>query len=103
MCGARREDRGRDDEEDAHYTNIGCWYSRCTSAGHASSLDSQHDAKPSKLTGRSVVTRKCADWEESVMKEQEPNPASAKEQAEGSRENVNVDFPAPKETGSNKK
>jgi len=36
------------------------------------------------------------------MKEQEPNPASAKEQAEGSRENVNVDFPAPKETGSKK-
>ena len=34
------------------------------------------------------------------MTEKEPNPASAKEQAEGSRENVNVDFPAPKETGS---
>ena len=34
------------------------------------------------------------------MKQQEPNPASAKEQAEGSRENVNVDFPAGKETGS---
>jgi hypothetical protein len=27
------------------------------------------------------------------MRKEEPNPASAKEQAEGSRENVNVDFP----------
>ena len=27
------------------------------------------------------------------MNKEEPNPASAKEQAEGSRENVNIDFP----------
>lgn len=27
------------------------------------------------------------------MNREEPNPASSKEQAEGSRENVNVDFP----------
>ena len=33
------------------------------------------------------------------MKEQEPNPASAKEQAEGSRENVNVDFKPGKQSG----
>lgn len=28
------------------------------------------------------------------MNREEPNPASAKEKAEGSRENVNVDFPS---------
>jgi hypothetical protein len=33
------------------------------------------------------------------MKTEEPKPASAKEQAEGSRENVNVDFPAEKKSG----
>ena len=32
------------------------------------------------------------------MDRQEPNPASAKEQAEGSRENVNVDAKRPKRT-----
>jgi hypothetical protein len=32
------------------------------------------------------------------MKREEPNPASAKEQAEGSRENVNVDFPEGKKS-----
>jgi hypothetical protein len=36
------------------------------------------------------------------MTPQEPNPASAKEQAEGSRENVNVDFPAGKGSDSSK-
>jgi hypothetical protein len=33
------------------------------------------------------------------MKNEEPNPASAKEQAEGSRENVNVDSPQGKKSG----
>jgi hypothetical protein len=34
------------------------------------------------------------------MNNTEPNPASAKEQAEGSRENVNVDRPQPGKRGS---
>ena len=33
------------------------------------------------------------------MKNEEPNPASAKEQAEGSRENVNVDSSRGKKSG----
>jgi hypothetical protein len=34
------------------------------------------------------------------MNREEPNPASAKEQAEGSRENVNLDGPPGKKRGS---
>lgn len=34
------------------------------------------------------------------MKREEPDPASAKEQAEGSRENVNVDCPPPETCGT---
>jgi hypothetical protein len=34
------------------------------------------------------------------MKREEPNPASAKEQAEGSRENVNANCPPPEKCGS---
>lgn len=37
------------------------------------------------------------------MKRDEPNPPSAKEQAEGSRENVNVGFPPEKEGGGPKR
>ena len=33
------------------------------------------------------------------MKKEDPNPASAKEQAEGSRENVDVDSPQPAKSG----
>jgi hypothetical protein len=34
------------------------------------------------------------------MNREEPNPASAKEQAEGSRENVNIDCPPGEKTGA---
>jgi len=37
------------------------------------------------------------------MNREEPNPASAKEQAEGSRENVNVDFPSDEKAGGPKR
>lgn len=35
------------------------------------------------------------------MNREEPNPASAKEKAEGSRENVNLDAPPAKKDGAN--
>ena len=34
------------------------------------------------------------------MKKEETNPASAKEKSEGSRDNVNVDFPTGKKSGA---